>query len=195
MSIANKFTVSRIVFAPIFLVLYFLPSLNANLSSFTGYIMLPLLALAELTDFFDGYYARKHNEVSDFGKVFDPFADVILHMTSFICLTLAGYLSPILLILVFYREFAMNFLRMVSSSKGIVIAARKGGKFKTVLYVVVAVVVLAFESLCRIGVNVEAFASVFNVVVLVLEILTVVASYASFIDYLICFIPKLKEKK
>ena len=48
-------------------------------------IAIPLLCFAEFTDYLDGHYARKHNEVSDFGKLFDPFADVVVHLGTFLC--------------------------------------------------------------------------------------------------------------
>ena len=104
-------------------------------------IAIPCLLFAELTDFLDGFYARKNNEVSDFGKLFDPFADVILHLTTMICYMFTfgsegGYMYPVLFMLLMIREFSQNFLRMVAAKQGVAIAARKGGKLKTVVYIV-----------------------------------------------------------
>lgn len=197
MKLSNKFTLARVLFAPVFLILYFLPGYlnNSLFSCITGWIMLPLLALAEFTDFLDGYTARKNNEVSDFGKNFDPFADVFLHITTLCCFAFSGYFNIICLILILYREFTMNFLRMVASKKGIAIAARKGGKFKTCLYIFTGFIMLAVESAKRIGfVLPENVSSVISIVMIVLSWLCVVAAYISFIDYLKNFGSVLKSE-
>ena len=86
-------------------------------------IAIPLLAFAELTDYFDGHYARKLNDVSDFGKMFDPFADVFLHLSMFTCFVFSGYMPVVCYVLILYREFSQNFLRMVAAKQGTAIAA------------------------------------------------------------------------
>ena len=85
MNLSNKFTFTRIIFAPILFLLYNIPIWTGKFAFISLIIALPLLVFAEFTDYLDGHYARKHNVVSDFGKLFDPFADVILHLTSFVC--------------------------------------------------------------------------------------------------------------
>ena len=82
MKLSNKFTLARAIFAPIFFLIFNIPTwLNSDvLSKISAFIMIPLLAVFELTDYWDGHYARKNGEVSDFGKIFDPFADVILNL-------------------------------------------------------------------------------------------------------------------
>ena len=87
MKTSNKFTFSRLVFAPVFFLIYNIPLWTGNdlLAKISAFIMIPLLAVFELTDYFDGHYARKNGEVSDFGKLFDPFADVMLNLTVFAC--------------------------------------------------------------------------------------------------------------
>ena len=84
MKTSNKFTLVRIILAPVLFLIYFVPEwLNIPDGTFvtilSSCILIPLLAFAEFTDFLDGFFARRHNEVSDFGKMFDPFADVFLH--------------------------------------------------------------------------------------------------------------------
>ncbi|MBQ0003970.1 MAG: CDP-alcohol phosphatidyltransferase family protein, partial [Treponema sp.] len=81
MRLSDKFTLTRILLSPVFLALYIIPVFFPQFKTFsmiTGWIMIPLLGFMEFTDFLDGFYARKTNAVSDFGKVFDPFADVFL---------------------------------------------------------------------------------------------------------------------
>lgn len=190
MKLSNKFTLVRIFFAPVFLILYLLPSYvnNPLFTNVTGWIMLPLLAFAEFTDFLDGYYARKRNEVSDFGKIFDPFADVFLHITILAAFAYTNYFNFICLILILYREFTMNFLRMVAAKKGVAIAARKGGKFKTCLYIFTGFVILFMVSASRIGMPLAGnVLAIFETSVEVLSWLCVLASYVSFIDYVKSF--------
>ena len=163
MKLSNKFTFTRIIFAPIFFIIYFIPIWTGWGSKLSLLIALPLLAFAEFTDFLDGHYARKHNEVSDFGKIFDPFADVILHMTTFACLmfsadsSIGSYTPRFVFILIMYREMSQTFLRMVAAKQGIAIAARKGGKVKTVTYVVSGFYALFLEALVRFDYIPECF--------------------------------------
>ncbi|MBQ1983532.1 MAG: CDP-alcohol phosphatidyltransferase family protein, partial [Spirochaetaceae bacterium] len=107
MKIADIFTLIRIVLAPVFLIIYFVPEWFGFGSVLSVWILLPLIIFAEFTDFLDGYFARKTNQVSNFGKLFDPFADVILHLTVFFCYTISGYVSPFIMLLFAYREFGM----------------------------------------------------------------------------------------
>ena len=197
MKLSNKFTLTRVLFAPIFFLLYFIPIWTGKFAALSLIIAIPLLAFAEFTDYLDGHYARKHNEVSDFGKMFDPFADVILHLTSFICFVKSynpelSYMPLVVLMLIFIREFSQNFLRMVSAKKGVAIAARKGGKFKTVMYVVAEFYAVFLELLVRTG-NTPDFFGGLKTASLVLFIICVICSYASFIDYLVHFGKILKE--
>jgi CDP-diacylglycerol--glycerol-3-phosphate 3-phosphatidyltransferase len=145
-----------------------------------------LLCFAEFTDFLDGFFARKFNEVSDFGKVFDPFADVFLHITMFACLTFSGYMPLILFMLILYREFSMNFIRMLAAIKGIAIGARKGGKLKTVMYVVSSFFSLMLEFCGRLEL-IDPFTSALYKVGVALFAVCVLLAYLSFADYLTHF--------
>ena len=143
---SNKFTLARVISAPILFVLYFVPYWfkfpPKSAVSIASWLLVTVgLIFSELTDYWDGSYARKHGEVSDFGKMFDPFADVFLHLSMFTCFVFGKYMPTVLYILIFYRELAQNFLRMVAAKKGTAIAARKGGKTKTVFYVISCFVV------------------------------------------------------
>ena len=200
MKLSNRFTFSRIILSPVFFLIYFLPIWlqNATLAKISVFISIPLLAFMEFTDYLDGHCARKYNEVSDFGKLFDPFADVMVHLATFLCFMFTfgnhgGYLYPVIFILILYREMSQNFLRMVAASKGTAIAARKGGKIKTVGYVISGFYALFLESLVRLDL-VPSFFGTLKIISLVLFIICVIASYASFIDYLIHFGKILKQE-
>lgn len=197
MKLSNKFTFTRIIFAPIFFLLYYIPIWTGKFVVPSLLIALPCLIFAEFTDYLDGHYARKHNEVSDFGKLFDPFADVILHLTSFTCFMqsyIAGnsYIPVFVFALIMLREFSQNFLRMVAAKKGTAIAARKGGKFKTVMYVVAEFYALCLEILVRLDIVPDCFGTL-KIVATVIFVVCVILSYSSFIDYLVHFGSILKD--
>lgn len=184
MKTADKFTTVRIVFAPIFFVLYMFPVWTGRGAFAISCVLLPLLAFAEFTDFLDGFYARKENAVSDFGKLFDPFADVILHLTAMFCYVASGYMPIAFLVLIFIREYSMLFLRMMAVKQGVAIAAKAGGKFKTVIYVVAILYTLALESAIRMGFDFGNALSILKTVSAVLFGIGLILSYLSFFDYL-----------
>lgn len=113
MKVSNKFTFARLIFAPVFFLLYNIPIWTGNktLAFISAALMIPSLIVMELTDYWDGHYARKNNEVSDLGKLFDPFADVMLNLTVFISAMnsfdskMGSYMPVIIFILIMYREF------------------------------------------------------------------------------------------
>ncbi len=199
MKVSNKLTLVRVILAPVFFVLYFIPLwFDMKSGAAKGVLiclLVPLLGFAEFTDFLDGFFARKNGEVSDFGKMFDPFADVFLHLSTFTCFVFSGYMPALFYVLILYREFSQNFLRMVAAKKGTAIAARKGGKLKTVSYVIACFVSLLQECLVRTGaaaawgLDMETFRSVG----IAFYALCVVLAYVSFIDYIRHFGSILKD--
>ncbi len=199
MKTSNKFTLTRIIIAPIFFILFFIPVWfdikGGILQNILTFILIPLLAFAEFTDYLDGHFARKHNEVSDFGKMFDPFADVFLHLSTFTCFVFSGHMPAFIYVLILYREFSQNFLRMVAAKKGTAIAARKGGKLKTVSYVVACFISLIQECLLRSGLA-EKWGlnmGLFYGIGIAFYVLCAVLAYISFIDYLRHFGSILKD--
>ncbi|MDE6704351.1 MAG: CDP-diacylglycerol--glycerol-3-phosphate 3-phosphatidyltransferase [Treponemataceae bacterium] len=201
MKLSNKFTLMRVCFAPVFFLIYSIPIWTGSvlLQQISAYCMIPLLIIFELTDFFDGYYARKRGEVGDFGKLFDPFADVMLNLTVFLCAMTSvnrifgGYMPSLIFVLILYRELGMNFLRMIASKQGVAIAARKGGKLKTVSYIVSGFFALAVESALRLGYGLGGYGSELHTAAVVLFTICLVLSYLSFIDYLRIFASILKK--
>lgn len=176
---------SRIILSPVFFLLYFFPVWTERGSAVSVFIMIPVLAFAEFTDFLDGFYARKYRQVSDFGKLFDPFGDVILHLTAFSCLTFSGYMPPWAFMLILYREFTMLFIRLMAIQKGVAIAARKGGKSKTVLYIVTVFYSLFLVCAARLGLALPSVS--WEIAAQILYIICVFAAYFSFIEYMIHF--------
>lgn len=192
---ADAFTLVRIVFAPIFFFLYFIPLWTGLFVRVSAYVLLPLLMCAEFTDFLDGFYARKENAVSDFGKLFDPFADVFLHITAFLCYAFSGYMPLWTLVLIMHRELGMLFLRLIAVKRGVTIGAKTGGKIKTVLYIASGMFSLALESAVRCGLAESFPLQTLKYAGFALYILCVVFSYASFIDYVVSFKRSFSAKK
>jgi len=127
MNLPNKLTILRVIMIPFFVVFLLM---NKGLP--TEITALVLFAAASLTDFFDGYIARKYNLVTNFGKFMDPLADKLLVCSAMICLIELGRLPAWIVIIIIAREFIISGFRLVASDNGIVIAASYWGKFKTV---------------------------------------------------------------
>ncbi|MBQ9207323.1 MAG: CDP-diacylglycerol--glycerol-3-phosphate 3-phosphatidyltransferase [Treponema sp.] len=203
MKVSNKFTLARAVFAPVFYLIFNIPLWldSPILKIISACIMIPLLAVAEVTDYWDGHYARKYNEVSDFGKLFDPFADVLLNLTVFLCAVEAGYMPFVLFVLIFYREFSQSFLRMIALKKGIAIAARMGGKLKTVFYIISGFFYLTLESYKRFDFHFPADYQFIDTIIrtslywssFALFIVCVGLSWGSFVDYIKSFYKIIKD--
>jgi CDP-diacylglycerol--glycerol-3-phosphate 3-phosphatidyltransferase len=95
------------------------------------YLLLGLLAIAELSDACDGYFARKFNQVTDLGKILDPMADSIYRLSIFFIFTLPPIQLPISIVLIFlYRDSLISTLRTICALQGFTLAARMSGKLK-----------------------------------------------------------------
>ena len=136
MNLPNKLTLMRIVLVPVFMVFAGLGQIGAPAYNRTFYLVAAIVfAVASFTDYLDGHLARKWNIVTDFGKFADPLADKLLTTTAFLYMMHDGVCSPVVLVIILAREFAVSGLRMVAASApgGKVIAANMWGKVKTVL--------------------------------------------------------------
>lgn len=145
MTIANLLTFLRIVLSPVF-VIFYLWHLQMGISQIAlPYVLLGILTFSELTDAFDGFFARKFNQVSDFGKIVDPMADSISRISCFLVFTQGPLKIPLLLIFVFiYRDFMISTLRTICALKGIALAARPSGKIKAIVQAVSIYLVVIF---------------------------------------------------
>lgn len=143
MSFANYLTFFRIFISPIFLVVYTEHELLGISTTLLPYILLCLLGVSELSDAFDGYFARKYNQVTDLGKILDPMADSISRISVFLTFTQDPVRLHLLLIFVFlYRDSVVSTLRTICALKGFALAARISGKIKAVVQAVAAFLIL-----------------------------------------------------
>ncbi len=150
MNLPNKITIFRIILIPVFVALLFVQFEWHMLASMIVFF------LASVTDFFDGYIARKNNLVTDLGKFLDPMADKMLVACALIAL--AAVMTPIvnpeapykICIIVFSmlivcRELMISGFRTIAADKGVVLAADMFGKFKTVTQMGAIILLLPVE--------------------------------------------------
>jgi CDP-diacylglycerol--glycerol-3-phosphate 3-phosphatidyltransferase len=143
MNLPNKITMSRIFLSIFIIVLLLFPIdamgivmpkifVNETIVVDIKYIIAGVLFIvASLTDFLDGYIARKYNLITDFGKMIDAIADKILVNPILIILAASGFISPIIPVIIIARDSVVNSIKMIAGSKGQVVAAIKMGKLKT----------------------------------------------------------------
>ena len=138
MNTPNKLTVVRMIMVP-FLVLFLLTGWGGEANR---YISLAIFVIASVTDWFDGYLARKHHLVTNFGKFMDPLADKLLVCSAMICLIELERLPAWIVIIIIAREFIISGFRLIAAENGIVIAANYWGKFKTVSQMIMIILLL-----------------------------------------------------
>ena len=148
MNHANKLTMLRIVLAILILVILMLPYKDFGISVPTFLVMGKVLvdvryivacflfAIASVTDYLDGMYARKEKNTSDFGATLDAIADKVLVNGVLILLAYNGFISVVIPVIIVTRDILMDSLRALSAKQGIVIKANKLGKLKTVFMLI-----------------------------------------------------------
>lgn len=143
MSVPLLLTLSRILLGPLFVIVYlYYQEMGITLGTLP-YILLLLAGLSELSDVFDGALARKHNKVTELGKLLDPMADSIFRLSVLLAFTQGVIQIPLLLVCVFfYRDAIISTLRTVCALRGIALGARLSGKIKAVLQAAVGFFIL-----------------------------------------------------
>ena len=144
MNLPNKITIGRIILAVIILIILLIPQYafgfewpTYQISNVSGinlkYIIVGILFLiASLSDFLDGYLARKNNMVTDFGKVSDAIADKVLVNGLLIILAYYKIISVVIPVVIITRDIVVDSCKMISGNKGKVVAASVLGKIKTI---------------------------------------------------------------
>lgn len=123
-------TLSRIAVVPLVLIGMEMATLNARL------IAGLLFIVASISDYFDGFYARKFNAVSNMGKFMDPIADKILVTSVLVALIPGDRISPWMVIIILARDTLISGLRSVAAADQVIIAAKPAGKWKTAMQMV-----------------------------------------------------------
>lgn len=157
MNTPNKLTLLRILLTLVIIFLLLFPFesiglkmpelfVNASLTINIKYLIAGVIfIIASLTDFLDGYIARKYNLVTDFGKLVDAIADKVLVNSVLIILAAQGFISPIIPVVIIFRDCVVDAIKMLAASKGTVVAAIKSGKLKTACMMVGIVLTLFYN--------------------------------------------------
>ncbi len=170
MNLPNKITLVRMVMIPFFIA--------ALLIDFPYHqpLAAALFIIASLTDSLDGYLARSRNLVTDFGKFMDPLADKLLVCSALICFVQLGSVPAWMVIIIIAREFAITGLRSLAAADGIIIAASKWGKAKTISQMI-AIILMLFGNWPFSLINIPA-------AIIMMYVATLLTLYSG-IDYLI----------
>jgi CDP-diacylglycerol--glycerol-3-phosphate 3-phosphatidyltransferase len=137
-NLPNRITIFRVLLIPIVIGLLYvanleIESITPQLKSTLGWIAAWIFVAASITDFFDGYIARKRGIVTVFGSFIDPIADKFLTVSSLIMLqSLDRIPSPVVILLVL-REMYMTSLRLLAMNEGITVPVNNLGKWKTAI--------------------------------------------------------------
>ena len=140
MTLPNILTCVRVLLIPVFMVLAYQNNMPCDIAALIVYVV------ACLTDYVDGYLARKNNQVTNFGKFMDPVADKLLVMAALLIFIEDGTIPAWAVAIILGREFIVSALRMVAASEGLVIAANMWGKAKTMITMITLIFLL-----CPIG--------------------------------------------
>lgn len=144
MNLPNKLTVMRILLVFVILIISFLNIPGEVFGISLKFLIIEIIfIIASITDHYDGYLARKNNQITTFGKFLDPIADKILVVTTMLLLTERGTLPAWISIVTIFREFLVSGYRLVEAKEGgNVVAANIWGKIKTVTQMIAIMLML-----------------------------------------------------
>lgn len=145
-TIPNILTILRLLLVPVFIILFFQGHKIASLAVFCA---------ASLTDLLDGYLARKLNQITDFGKLFDPLADKLMVLSALVCQGIAGVFPWAAIIIVGCKELLMVLGGAYMLKKGIVVYANYYGKVATVLFIAALILAFFHEQLAAAGIPLD----------------------------------------
>lgn len=142
MNVPNKLTIARLLISLLIVILLLFPFDRLNISFysfFVGNVLINLkyviagvlFIIASLTDFLDGYIARKYGFITNTGKMLDAIADKVLVNSVLIVLASQGFINALIPVVIVLRDIIVNAIKMEAASKGKVVAAIKSGKVKT----------------------------------------------------------------
>lgn len=147
MNLPNKLTVLRLFLTGGFVIS---TAIDWPYAWTAGFV---IFCVAAYTDHLDGSIARKHNLITNFGKLMDPLADKVLVAAALVALVAEGMVQAWVVVLILGREFLVTGMRLVAAGEGKVVSADKFGKLKTVLQMVAIIGFLGVMSLGEFGLN------------------------------------------
>lgn len=185
MNTPNKLSILRIILVPFFIFFYLFRALPYSIL-----IATIILIFAAITDFLDGYLARRNNQITDLGKLLDPVADKSFSLSALILVAFDKIVPHpfgiIVLVLFLIRDFAVSALRQIAASKQIVISADKFGKIKSV-FLDIALPMLFLVAFLQFNLNITTgpiYSTFYSVGLGFLAAATVLTVYSGF-NYLL----------
>ncbi len=182
MNISNQLTIVRIIITFVFMLFLFSHGLIYKV------LALLVFSLACLTDYLDGFFARKLKQISNFGIIMDPIADKILVLGAFISFVEMEIIPAWMVVIIIFRESLITGLRIFSLGRGKVLKAERAGKHKTMSQMVTIVVILLYlifkESSLKLKIWSEPLEAKFSIFILTLMSLTVILTTISGLSYL-----------
>ena len=146
MNLPNKLATLRMILVIPFVIFLgiALSTESTGLSIFMRILSFVIFAGASITDYFDGQIARKHNMVTNLGKLIDPLADKLLVISALVVLTKYDQISLWFVLIIIFRELLITGLRAIVANEGVVIAAEKLGKWKTATQMIALLLIILF---------------------------------------------------
>ena len=175
-TIPNLLTMIRLLLIPVFVVLFMQGQQKAALAVFVA---------ASLTDLLDGFLARKLNQISDFGKLFDPLADKLMVLTALVCQGIAGIFPWSAILIVAAKELIMLLGGLFMLSQSVVVYSNLLGKSAQVFFIAALILSFFHEELAAWGVQLD----------LILLWITVALAISAMLVYAIGAFRTLKNRK
>lgn len=148
MNLANRLTILRIILSFVFMFLLFSKGLLIKT------LALIVFSIAAITDFYDGYIARKYSLITDLGKLLDPIADKILVLAAFLAFVELRIIPAWMVVIIILRELLITGVRILAVSKGKILTASLAGKHKTVSQMLSIFVILGVVLIKEAGITV-----------------------------------------
>ena len=185
MNLPNKLTTIRLLSVPLFIIVYLIPYQSLGIEipvfdvlstslSLLDIILFLIFALSALTDYLDGYIARKQHLITTFGKFIDPIADKLIVNTTLLLLASTHDIHIIIPIIMISRDIIVDAIRLVASQKNVVLAASYLGKAKTMTQMI---------AICLLLLNNIVFAGLHIPMDQIMIWLATLISFVSGVDY------------
>lgn len=146
-NLPNVLTIARILLIPVFILVFISPTPERSLAAAAVFL------IAAVTDFLDGYLARRRSQVTRLGRLLDPIADKLLVLSGLILLVQFGRVAAWVAIVIIARELAVTGVRALAASEGVILSAETTGKYKMIAQVVAILLLILDESLAPMGLN------------------------------------------
>lgn len=189
-NLPNRLTFFRMLMIPVVVcALYFTahtPVWLVSYKAYLGHVACWIFVVASITDFLDGYIARKRNIVTVFGSFLDPIADKFLVVSALIMLMGLNRVHPIVVIILVLREMYMTSLRLLAMSEGVEVPVSSMGKWKTTIQMVATPMLMVYDYF--LGVDVALVGTI-------LMYIAALLSFWSALLYSLSMIKKLQEKR